>query len=365
MAIAAVIMAGGRGERFWPRSREDRPKQFLSFDGQATLLQQTVKRLEGVCSPQSTWIVTREDYADLVYEQLPDVPAGQVLLEPQGRDTAPCVALAALAVAHQDPDAVMIMLPADHLILQEERFRDVLRVAVDAALTSRHLVTIGLRPTRPETGYGYIQLGERVWEAGEHRVHQVAAFREKPPRETAMAYLQSGEYLWNSGMFVWKASSILAALREHLPELMEGLEPYRLALGTEREGEELRRVYPGLPKISIDYGVMERATSTLVIPADFGWDDLGTWSALERVIPADADGNVTVGTVLALDTRNSVLSNTNSGRLLVTFGLDEALVVDTTDVVLVADKTRASDLKSVMRQLQAQGFQKHLRLPDR
>lgn len=363
MRVAAVIMAGGRGERFWPSSREDLPKQFLSFQGDQTLLQRTIRRLEGIVAPEDVWIVTREDYASLVYEQVPEVPARQVLLEPQGRDTAPCVALAALYLHHTDPDSVMVMLPADHLVLQEERFRAVLGAAVETARAGDHLVTIGIQPTRPETGYGYIRIGASHSGPGDHAAYRVAAFTEKPPRERAMAYLQEGGYYWNSGIFVWRASTILNELWKHLPALMEGLAPLKAALGTEAEGEVLRTVYPSLPKISIDYGVMERAENTLVIPADFGWDDLGTWAALERVIPPDADGNIITGRVLAVDTKGSVLRNNSDGRLLVSFGVSDVVVVDTADVVLVADKSRASDLKAVVGRLEAEGLKQHLRMP--
>lgn len=362
MRIAAVVMAGGRGERFWPSSREDLPKQFLSFSGDQTLLQRTIQRLNGVASPEDLWVVTREDYAQLVYDQVPAVPTQQVLLEPQGRDTAPCVALAALYVAHVDPNAVMVMLPADHLVLQEEQFRTVLSAAVEVAGDGEHLVTLGIQPTRPETGYGYIRVGEKVRDLGAQTAYRVAAFTEKPPRERAMAYLQEGGYYWNSGIFVWKASAIKAALWEHLPQLMEALSPLELALGTEREAEELNRIYPLLPKISIDYGVMEQAANTLVIPADFGWDDLGTWSALERVIPADQDGNIISGRVVAVDTCNSVIQG-KTDRLVVTFGLSDVVVVDSEDALLVADKARASDLKAVVGRLKADGLKQHLRRP--
>lgn len=362
MGIAAVIMAGGRGERFWPSSREDMPKQFLAFHGEQTLLQRTVYRLEGIASPRDTWIVTREDYAGLTYEQVPDVPVRQVVLEPQGRDTAPCVALSALYVASTDPEAVMVVLPADHLILQEERFRETLQAAINFASEGECLVTLGIRPTRPETGYGYIKIGARQGAVGEHEAYRVAAFTEKPPRDRAMAYLQEGGYYWNSGIFIWKASTILRALWEHMPQLMQALQPIAKAIGTDRERDAIQRVYPTLPKTSIDYGVMERAANTLVIPADFGWDDLGTWAALERVAPADENGNIIAGRALAVDTRGSVVQSLKE-RLVVTFGVSDLVVVDSEDAVLVADKARVADLKAVVGQLEAEGLRHHLRKP--
>ncbi len=354
-------MAGGRGERFWPSSREDRPKQFLSFNGKKSLLQRTVGRLQGLCGPESTWVVTRQDYADLVQAQLPDIPHEKIILEPQGRDTAACIALATAYVGRSDPDAVMIVLPADHLILQEEEFRDTVRRAVHAAWESEGLVTLGIRPTRPETGYGYIRVGAR-WGDGSD-TYRVAAFTEKPPRERALAYLNSGEYLWNSGIFIWKVSAIRRALVRHLPGVMEALAPLGEAVGTAHEAELLSRIYPTVPKISIDYGVMEKADNVLVIPADFGWDDLGTWAALERVVPADQQGNIITGQVLAVDTAGSILQSDQGHRLLVAFGVSDLVVVDTPDVVLVADKARATDLKAVVGRLEAEGLKQHLRTP--
>lgn len=362
MRIAAVIMAGGRGERFWPSSREDLPKQFLTFYGDQTLLQRTVQRLQGIVAPEDVWVVTREDYASLVYEQVPMVPVQQVLLEPEGRDTAPCVALAALYVAHADPDTVMVMLPADHLVLQEEQFKAALATALEAATSGEYLVTLGIQPTRPETGYGYIRTGDQHGVSDGQPIYRVAGFTEKPPRDTAMTYLQDGGYYWNSGMFVWKASAITEALWEHLPSLMEALVRLKAALGTERELDELNRVYSTLPKISIDYGVMERATNTLVIPAHFGWDDLGTWAALQRVIPADEQGNILSGRVVAVDTSDSVVQS-RTGRLIVTFGLSNVVVVDSGDAVLVAGKEQVSDLKKVVGRLEAAGLTEYLRSP--
>ena len=359
MGVAAIIMAGGRGERFWPASRADRPKQFLAFHGGRTLLQQTVDRLAGLVETKNLWIITREDYAHLVYQQVPEVPRSRVLLEPEGRDTAPCIALATLHVARTNPDAVTVVLPADHLVVQEERFREALRAAAELASRGDRLVTLGIRPTRPETAYGYIEIGPPVEASGAYQAYSVRGFTEKPPRERAIAYLQRGGFYWNSGIFVWRVSAILSALREHMPGLMARLEPLARAIGTEQEAEELRRIYPTLPRLSIDYGVMERARNTLMIPADFGWDDLGTWAALERVLPADEDGNVLSGRVLAVDTRGSVVQG-HGERLVATFGVSDLVVVDSRDAVLIADKHRVGELKAVVGRMEAEGLRDHL-----
>lgn len=363
MGIAAVIMAGGRGERFWPSSREDMPKQFLAFQGERTLIQQTVSRLAGIADPQDVWVVTREDYAGLVYEQVPNIPRQQVLLEPQGRDTAPCVALAALSVAKRDPDAVMVMLPSDHLVLQEERFREALAASIRVAASGEYLVTIGICPTRPETGYGYISTGPLVDVFNGHEAYRVSAFKEKPSREMALAYLQQGGYYWNSGIFVWKVSTILAALQEHMPQLLQATFPLADAIGTERESAVLSQVYPTLPKISIDYGVMERAANTVVIPADFGWDDLGTWAALERVILPDDEGNILRGRVVAVETQGSVVQSLHN-RLVATLGVSDIVVVDSEDAVLIAHKTRVTDLKAIVGRLEEEGLHQHLKSPS-
>lgn len=363
MRIVAVIMAGGRGQRFWPKSREDFPKQFLALHHTETLIQRTCQRLEGICAPEDVWVVTHQDYADIVKEQLPRISSNRMIYEPQGRDTAPCIALASMHVDHVDSDSVMVVLPSDHLILDDSRFQAAILAAVEVATESDCLVTLGIKPTRPETGYGYIRQGNSLGTKLGHSVCEALAFEEKPSLDTALRYLHSGDFLWNSGIFVWRVSSIISAIKEHLPEVWELLQPVRDAVGSPNAAINLAEVYSTLPKISIDYGVMERARNVRVLPVDFAWDDLGTWSALERMLPADQDGNVVSGNVLSIETATSILDNQDD-RLLVTFGVNNVLVVSTDDVILVADKTKLKDVRTVVQRLEVEGLEQHLRRPS-
>ena len=359
MRCSVVVMAGGAGERFWPYSRKEKPKQFLPVAGEGTLLQQAVRRARLLAPWPDIYVVTGRQYRDLVRQQVPDLPPENLLAEPVGRDTAPCIALAAAVIGARDPEAVMVVLPSDHMILNEARFAEAVREAVAAARETGGLVTIGIRPTRPETGYGYIHVGplSRV-EKG--RPLRVRKFTEKPDLETAMAFLASGEYLWNSGMFVWKVRAILEAVECHLPELARGLRPVAGAVGTADFDAALAEHFPRLPKISIDYGVMEKADNVWAVPGDFGWDDLGTWTALERVAGKDADGNLVQGQAVLVDTRETIIRSDSDNKLVVTFGLKDTLVVDTPDVLLVADKKRAQDLKTVLNELRRQGLERFL-----
>ena len=355
MRCSVVIMAGGSGERFWPYSRKEKPKQFLRVAGEGTLLQQAVRRARLLAPWSNIYIVTGRQYHDLVSEQVPDLPPENLLVEPVGRDTAPCVALAANVLWARDPEAVMVVLPSDHMILDEMRFTEAILEAVGTARKTKGLVTIGIRPTRPETGYGYIHVGpvSRVEKGGALRVRK---FTEKPDLVTAMAFLACGEYLWNSGMFVWEVRAILDAIERCLPELACGMRPIAGAVGTAVFEAALAEHFPRLPKISVDYGVMEKADNVWAVPGDFGWDDLGTWTALERVAGKDADGNLVQGQAVLVDTRETIIQSDRDDKLVVAFGLKDALVVDTPDVLLVADKKRAVDLKSVLNELRRQGL---------
>ncbi len=354
----AVIMAGGRGTRFWPQSRDRKPKHLLDILSERTIIQETVDRLLPLVPPERILVVTNRAHAAELARQLPDIPARNILIEPLGRNTAPCIGLAAHAVRRLDPGAVMAVLPADHLIIDEARFLEVLRAAAEAAAPGRHLVTIGIAPTAPETGYGYLELGEETGTAGTETVRRVRSVREKPDLETAKAFLAEGNYVWNSGMFVWTAGAVLEAIGRWLPDLAKGLERIDSALGTERENTVLESVYPGLPSISIDYGVMEKADNVLALRGDFGWSDVGSWDALWEVSPKDDSGNVLRGSVTAAGTKNSLVVARD--RLVALAGVEDLIVVDTEDALLVCKRGDSQRVREVVDLLEKKGLPEYL-----
>lgn len=348
MKVTAVIMAGGRGERFWPRSRTTLPKQFLSLtsDGE-TMIQKTVSRLESLVAPEDVFIVTNANYAGLVREQLPQLPEENILLEPAARNTAPCIALAAEVIRKKYDDAVMLVLPSDHLIKFVPMFIDTLKTAISTAEQGANLVTIGITPTYPETGYGYINFDPA--ESGMPGVYGVKRFVEKPNIELAKEYVNSGEYLWNSGMFAWKASSIDKKLRKYLPDMAEGMDELYDAACTDSFDETLERVFPKFRSESIDFGVMEKATEVFTIPGNFGWDDVGSWLALERVNKTNEYGNMVQGDVISINTKNTIVCG--GEKLIATVGIEDLVIVDTDDALLICAKDSTQDVKKVIENL--------------
>ena len=370
MALYAVIMAGGVGSRFWPSSRRAHPKQFLDVFGEASMIQNTFARLQPLVEPDHVFVVTNTDYAEKTREHLPAIPHANVLAEPVARNTAPCVALAAVRLHALDPDATMIVLPADHVITNVARFHDVLRAAVEAAQGpdvhgEAPLVTLGIRPTHPETGYGYLQFDAdgddgREPDAGPGRktprAHRVLTFAEKPDLATAESFLDAGDFLWNSGMFVWRADAVLAALEEHLPAVHALFAPLEPLFGTPAEADAVADAYERSPKISIDYGVMERARNVLVVPGAFGWSDVGDWRAVHDLADKDEAGNRAEGRVILQDTARS-FARSADGRLLVLVGMRDAVVVDTGDAVLVCHREKAQQVKDVVDFLGLHGME--------
>ncbi len=354
----AVIMAGGKGARFWPRSREKMPKHLLDILGEQSIIRQTVDRIRPLVPPERTLIVTGRSHAAELIRQLPEIPPENILIEPVGRNTAPCIGLAAIHILKRVPDDVMLVLPSDHRIGDEPRFRQVLRAAADAASRKNPLVTIGIRPTGPETGYGYIEQGALFATLQQEKIYRVRSIREKPPLEEARRFLEQGGFSWNSGMFAWKASTILTAIERFLPGLHQGLRQIREALGTVREGEVVGAIYAGLQAVSIDYGVMEKAKEVLIIPGDFGWSDLGSWDALWEVSAKDENGNAVRGEVIGIDAGDSLIHC--PGKLVALVGVKDLLVVETNDALLICRRGRSQDVRKVVAAIEKKGSASYL-----
>jgi mannose-1-phosphate guanylyltransferase len=353
--LHAVVMAGGSGTRFWPKSRRNRPKQLLKLHGDATMLQQTVARIAPLVGPGRTWIITGADQAAATRAQLPELPAGNVVAEPCPRDTAPCVGLAAAIVAKHDPDGTMIVMPADHVIRPAELFQKTVRAAlkvIDEDPTA--FVTFGVVPTRPETGYGYIERGARLGDPEGIALHEVVQFREKPDRTTAERFLAEGRFSWNAGIFVWRARAILDALARHRPTLAAAIGRVAEALGTPAEAEAIAREYPGMEKVPIDKAVMEKAENVRVLEVVYDWSDVGDWRALNSLHAADAQGNTIQGPALAVDTRGSIIV-ADDGALIATLGVEDLVIVQSGGATLIARKDRLDQLKGLVEGLDMAG----------
>ncbi len=338
----AIVMAGGQGTRFWPASTPERPKQLLPLaPGERSLLRATVDRLEGLVPPERTLVVTTAGIATAVRAELPELPEDNVLVEPMGRNTAPCIGWATKVVATREPRATVAVLPADHHVGDPETFRQVLSRALAHARSEGELVTVGIRPHRPETGYGYIEVGEPLSEG----VHRAARFVEKPDRATAERYLRSGRFLWNSGMFFFRADVALAEIARQLPALDRGLE--RLA-----SGEALEQVYGELPSVSFDHGVMEGAARVAVVPGDFGWSDVGSWASAWELASRDEHGNAAPRGAVLLDSEG-IYVHAPPGKRVAVVGLRDVVVVDTGEALLVVPRDQAQRVRDVVAALQA------------
>lgn len=349
-----IIMAGGIGSRFWPMSRQAWPKQFHDILGTGkTLIQMTYERYADFIPPQNILIVTNQRYADLVKEQLPDVTDAQLLLEPVGRNTAPCIAYASYKIRKMNPKASIMVAASDHLILNRENFRRDIEYALDHVRHGNPLVTLGIRPTRPDTGYGYIQFIEE--EATDTRIFRVKTFTEKPELEMAKTFLRSGDFLWNSGMFVFAVDTIIDAFQTHMPDLSELFEAILPQLGTGEEPEAIRETYAKCRNESIDFGVMEKANNVFVIPATFDWSDLGTWGSMYEHMEKDYLGNAVQGNIMIYESTNNVIRIADSKKLVVVDGLDDFIVVDTGDALLICKKEDEQNIKRFVADIKDKG----------
>lgn len=335
-----VIMAGGIGSRFWPFSRTNFPKQFHDVLGTGkTMIQQTAERYSNVCPKENILVVTNKDYYDLVKSQMPYLTDDQILLEPTGRNTAPCLAYAAFKIFKKNPNANLVVCPADHVILKEETFERVILEALAATAANDRLLTLGMKPTRPDTGYGYIQFHE-----GNETVKKVKTFTEKPELAIAIKFLESGDFVWNSGIFIWNAKAILAALEKHQPELFELFHEGAESLYSATEQAFINQTYPQCKNISIDNGIMEKADNVYVMLADFGWSDLGTWKSLYELSNKDENGNVVNANAMLYDTYNSVV-RVGKDKLVVLEGVDNLIVAEADGVIMICNKDHEQRVK--------------------
>lgn len=340
----AVVMAGGKGTRFWPRSRSHRPKQFLAITGTETLLHQTVHRLEGHFEPSHIFVVTTEELAAESRRMLPELPPENVLVEPMGRNTAPCLALSLVEIERRIPDGVMVVLSADHWIGDRDLFIKDVDLAVQHSASQRELVVFGIKPTAPETGYGYIEGG------GGGAVQKVVAFREKPPLEIALQYLETGRHFWNAGMFVWTLADLRKGLQDHCPEVLTPLDEWNQQGA---KAEALAAAYARLPEVAIDVALMEKARNVALVPARFRWSDVGSWPAAIEFQKADGAGNVVQGNAILLDVHNSAFFG--GKRLIAASGVSDLIVVDEADALLICHRDHAQSVKKIVEQVKAMG----------
>ena len=338
--LYVVLMAGGVGVRFWPYSRNSKPKQFLDVLGTGkTLIQSTMERFLPICPAENIFVVTHEEHAALVKEQLPQLGTHQILAEPMRKNTAACIAYASYKIQQLNKDAVIIVSPADHLILKENEFLDIIKKTVDQAKSEDKLITLGIKPTRPETGYGYIQ-----YHTEKSFAKKVKTFTEKPELSLAKKFLESGDFVWNAGIFIWSVKSIIKAIQLHMPEMAEVFEEISGKFGTPQEKEAIRVSYPQCKSISIDYGVMEKASNVFVCLGDFSWSDLGSWASIHEISEKDQDNNVIRANALTYDTRNCIIKGSDN-KLIVAQGLNGYLVGEFGNVIIVCEKDKEEQFR--------------------
>jgi len=356
----AVIMAGGKGARFWPRSREKKPKHLLDITSEKTILQETVERIKVLVEPENILVVTGRKHSRTLKKQLPEIPARNIIIEPEGRNTAACIGLAALHIRKIVSDDVMVVLPSDHAIADAQKYIDLISAAVKVASQENGLVTIGIKPTSIQTGFGYIERDNLFGKINHEDVFRVRSIREKPDFRKAQEFVQSGNFYWNSGMFIWRTSVILQEISLRLPNLYAGLMKIDQALGSAEEASIVSRVYKKLESISIDYGVMEKADNVFIIPGDFGWSDVGSWDAVWEISPRVGNGNVALkdSRTVFEDSEGSLIYN--PGRLTALVGVRDLIIVETKDALLICKKGRSQDVKKIVEKLQAAKLKKYI-----
>ncbi len=356
--LHGVIMAGGSGTRFWPKSRKSKPKQLQNIFSKRTMIQETLDRIKPLIDTNNTLIITGRSHAEELKKQVPEIPDQNIIIEPVGRNTAPCIGLAALYIKRKDPQGVMAVLASDHLIKDEKEFLNLLSVAKMVAEEKGYLITLGIRPKKPETGYGYIQYGEEILAINNKKIFKVNRFIEKPKKEVAEGFLSSGNYLWNSGMFIWKADTILNMIEIHLPELYQGLMRIDNVISTDKERDTIEEVYSGIESISIDYGIMEKAKYVAVIPCDPGWSDVGCWNSIPEVLPCDEDGNVIIGKHIGIDTSGSIIHAPH--KLIATIGIKDMIIIETEDALLICPRERGEDVKKMVETMKEKSMDEYL-----
>ena len=357
LSTFVTILAGGAGTRFWPSGRRARPKQLLAFTSRRSMLAETLDRCVALAPPANTYVVTNRIQLEATRRECPSLPPRQVVAEPEMRNTAAAIGLAALHIAKRDPQGVMVVLPADHFIDPPERFLACFRAAVRRAAEKDVLLTVGIRPTGPATGYGYIEAGQEVAKVDGHPIFLVKSFKEKPAAATAAAFIATGTYFWNAGTFVWRVPTLLDAFRTHLPghyEVLQAIEG-RLAKGEDPRPED----YARFENIPIDMGIMEKARNVEMIPADFQWDDVGSWLAVDRLNAHDPEGNVIRGLHAGIDTHNCIVFG-NDDHVIATLGIDDLIVVHTAEATLICPKSRAEEVRQIVKQLEQRGLERFL-----
>jgi len=350
----AVIMAGGSGTRFWPRSRKRKPKQLIKLCGDNTMIFETVSRVLGIIPNENIFVVTNSLQSEALKNEIPDVPTDNILVEPLGRNTAPCIGLAAVYLMKKNADAVMAVLPADHIIEKRKRFLNILSAAEKFLEKNDALITLGIPPASPHTGYGYIKSGEKVNESDNTSFFKVDRFAEKPNKETAESFLKDGGYYWNSGTFIWKASYILEMIKLYIPDLYTSLMDFEKSIGTDKEEAALEYLYKNIDPVSIDIGIMERSENTVMIEADIGWSDVGSWSAMDELYKKGENGNISVGKHAFYESNGCTVFSPN--KTVAVLGLDDIVVVETDDALLVCNKKHTEHVKKITEILKEKGM---------